>query len=141
MPIKTQLDEQPTLNLTSLIDVLFLLIMFFMLGTKFAQYERKIKLEVPTVADGKALSTAPEKRVVNVSRTGQVTLDGQPVNLKELTSRLAAARSQYKDLGVLVRGDAEGNFQNVANALTACRQAGVVRLAVAVKTSKTEAQR
>src|SRR5262245_27891346 len=103
MPLKTQFDEMPTLNLTSLIDVLFLLIMFFMLGTKFAQYERKIRLQVPTVSDGKALSAAPEKRVVNVYQTGQVTLDGQNVSLKELTGRLAVARRQYKDLGVLVR--------------------------------------
>jgi biopolymer transport protein ExbD len=138
MPLKTQLDEQPTLNLTSLIDVLFLLIMFLMLGTKFAQFDKKIKLEVPTVADGKALSAAPEKRVVNVYQTGQVTLDGQAVSLKELTARLASARSQYKDLGVLVRGDAEGDFKNVAGVLNACHQAGVVRLAVAVKTPKRE---
>ena len=138
MPLKTHHDEMPLLNLTSLIDVLFLLIMFFMLGTKFAQYERKIKLEVPTVSDGKALSSAPEKRVVNVFQTGQVTLDGQIVNLKELTARLASARSQYKDLGVLVRGDADGDFKNVAGVLNACHQAGVVRLAVAVKTSTSE---
>jgi len=138
MPLKTQIDESPTLNLTSLIDVLFLLIMFFMVGTKFAQFEKKIKLEVPTVSDGKALSAAPEKRVVNVFRTGQVTLDGEAVNLKELTTRLTSARSQYKDLGVLVRGDAEGNFQTVAGVLNACHQAGINRLAVAVKSSTTE---
>jgi biopolymer transport protein ExbD len=138
MPLKTHIDEQPGLNLTSLIDVLFLLIMFFMVGTKFAQFEKKIKLEVPTVSDNKALTEVPTKRVVNVFRTGQVTLDGDAVNLKELTSRLAAARSQYKNLGVVVRGDADGNFQTVAGVLNACQQAGVNRLAVAVKTSTTE---
>jgi len=138
MPLKTHIDEQPGLNLTSLIDVLFLLIMFFMVGTKFAQFEKKIKLEVPTVSDNKALTEVPAKRVVNVFRTGQVTLDGESVNLKELTSRLAAARSQYKNLGVVVRGDADGNFQTVAGVLNACHQAGVNRLAVAVKTSTTE---
>ncbi len=50
MPLKTsQLEEMPALNLTSLIDVLFLLIIFFMIGTKFIESERQIELEVPKV--------------------------------------------------------------------------------------------
>ncbi|MCE9547375.1 MAG: biopolymer transporter ExbD [Planctomycetia bacterium] len=135
MPLKVHLEDQPTLNLTSLIDVLFLLIIFFMVGTRFVQTERKLNLQVPVVSDKGTLSAAPEKRIVNVYRTGQVALDGQMVSLVELTARLSAARSQYQDLGVLVRGDADGTFQTVAGVLNACRQAGVTRLAVAVRST------
>ena len=51
MPLKTHLDEQPTLNLTPMIDIVFLLIIFFMVGTKFTELERKIALQVPEVSD------------------------------------------------------------------------------------------
>ncbi len=134
MPLKTHLDEQPVLNLTPMIDVVFLLIIFFMVGTKFTELERRIGLRVPEVADRGALTAAPDRRVINVYRDGTITLDKEPVkDLGELTSQLAAARVQYEDLGVLVRGDARGEFQRVASVLNACKQAGIRDLGISVK--------
>lgn len=135
MPLKTHLDEQPTLNLTPMIDIVFLLIIFFMLGTKFTELERKIGLKVPEVTDRGALSAAPERRIVNVYRDGTITLDRQPVSLDELTSQLAAVCRQYEDLGVLVRGDAGTLYQRVAEVLNACYQAGVRDLNISVRPS------
>jgi biopolymer transport protein ExbD len=133
MPLKTHLDEQPTLNLTSMMDVVFLLLIFFMVGTKFSELERKIELKVPEVTDRGALTTAPEKRVVSVFRDGTLSLDRSPVTLEQLTSQLTAARSQYADLGVLVRGDGQGTFQRVAEVLNACKQAGISELGISVR--------
>lgn len=132
MPLKTHVDETPTLNMTPMIDVVFLLLIFFLLGTKFTELERKIGLEVPKVTDAGVLTAAPERKVVNVYRDGAITLDKRPVTLAELESQLAAARSQYSDLGVLVRGDAQGNFQHVAEVLNACKQAGIQELGISV---------
>ncbi len=136
MPLKTHLDEQPSLNLTPMIDVVFLLIIFFMVGTKFTELERKISLQVPQVNNVGALTPAPERRVINVYRDGHVTLDQQVVTLDELVQQLTAARAQYQDLGVIIRGDAEGAFQNVASVLGACRQAGVSDMGVSVRLAR-----
>ena len=133
MPLKTHTDEQPTLNLTPMIDIVFLLIIFFMVGTKFTELERKIGLRVPEVSDSGALTAAPERRVINVYRDGEITLDRVPVSLDELTRQLATARSQYPDLGVLVRGDARSRFQGVAEVLNACKQADVRELGISVR--------
>jgi biopolymer transport protein ExbD len=133
MPIKTYHDEQPTLNLTPMIDIVFLLIIFFMVGTKFAEWERKLALKVPQVKKVGALAPAPEKRVINVYRDGRVALDREVISLQELVQRLRNARSQYADLGVVIRGDAEGAFQNVASVLGACREAGITDLGVSVR--------
>ena len=133
MPLKTHLDDEPTLNLTAMIDVMFLLIIFFALGTRFVDDERKIGLRVPEVVDRGALTAAPARREVNVYRDGTIALDRQTVSLEQLTTRLAAARRQYSDLGVLVRGDARGEFQNVAAALAACKQAGIRELGITVR--------
>ena len=133
MPLKTHLDDEPTLNLTAMLDVMFLLIIFFMLGTRFVDTERKIGLRVPEIVDRGALTDAPERKTVSIYRDGVVTLDQQPVTLEQLAGRLAAAHRQYPDLGVLVRGDAKSEFQGVASVLNACKQAGIQDLNIAVR--------
>ncbi|HWB00212.1 MAG TPA: biopolymer transporter ExbD [Pirellulales bacterium] len=136
MPLKTHIDEQPSLNLTSMIDVTFLLIIFFMVGTKFSEMERKIGLRVPQVANHPSLAVANDKRIVNVYRDGQITLDAKPVTVDQLTNQLAADCAHRHDLSVLVRGDADGRYKNVAEVLNACKRAGVTQLAVSVQRSK-----
>jgi biopolymer transport protein ExbD len=135
MPLKTHLDDEPTLNLTAMLDVMFLLIIFFMLGTRFIDDERKIGLRVPEVVDRGTLTAAPARREVNVYRDGTITLDKKNVTLDELTVRLAAARRQYSELSVLVRGDARGEFQSVASVLTACKKAGIHDLGITVRST------
>ncbi len=138
MPLKTHLDEQPSLNLTPMIDIVFLLIIFFMVGTKFSELERKIGLQVPEVTDHGALTAAPERKVINIYRDGRIELDQQLVSLGDLRDRLAKARSQYADLGVLVRGDGKGPYQNVAAVLNACTQAGIRDLNLSVQIQPSE---
>jgi biopolymer transport protein ExbD len=133
MPLKTNFDEQPSMNLTPMIDIVFLLIIFFMVGTRFVEMERNIAVQVPAVRDAQTLSPPPERRVINVYRDGQISLDRQPVTLDQLTSELTIGRQQYAELGVIVRGDAEGTFQNVASVLNACRQAGIAEMGISVR--------
>jgi biopolymer transport protein ExbD len=136
MPLKTHVDEEPSLNLTPMIDVLFLLIIFFMTGTKFAEMERKIGLKIPQVADGKRLLPAPGRVAINVYRDGSLTLDRETVSLEQLTRRLREWSHQNPALAVTVRGDAEGALQQVTEVLAACREAGISDLGIAVRLAR-----
>ena len=49
MPLKTHQDEMPAINLTPMIDIVFNLIIFFMVSTRFTEIERKVDLSVPEV--------------------------------------------------------------------------------------------
>jgi biopolymer transport protein ExbD len=140
MPIKTRQDE-PTLNMTPMIDVMFNLIIFFMVGTRFAEMERKIELRVPEVAQHKSSEAEPGRHLINVYQDGQVSLDGRTVTLKELTNALAAARSHIKESGVLIRGDAASSLQKVAEVLVACKQAGISDLGISVRIAARESPR
>lgn len=133
MPLKTQLDETPTLNLTSMIDVLFLLIIFFMVATKFDELERNIDVAVPQVSQAGEGALPPRPIVVVVLADGRVELDGTPVTLEDLTARLTAARTPLGDPSVVIRGDAQCAFQHIASALAACRQAGIAELGITVR--------
>jgi biopolymer transport protein ExbD len=133
MPLKTHADEDPVLNVTSMIDVILVLTIFFMVATKFREDERKLDLTVPAVSNTGALSTAPEPKVVNVYQDGHVSLGTQPVGLDELTRLLAAAHAQYKKLSVLIRGDKLATHGRMTEVYNACQKAGIAELAISVK--------
>jgi len=137
MALRTHVEEIPQLNLTSMIDVLFLLIIFFVVGTEFIKAERQIELQLPQVSKNEALSAAPEKKVINIYRDGQITYERQEVSLEQLQSQLKTAREKYLGLGVLVRGDASVPFERVANVLSTCKQAGIQDLAISVELAQT----
>jgi biopolymer transport protein ExbD len=133
MPLKTQHDEQPQLNLTSLIDVVFLLIIFFMVTTTFDEMERNIALAVPQVPRAGENNPPLGPLVVNVYADGQLEMDGNPLTLDELTSRLTEARAARGDVSVVIRGDAACAFQDVAATLGACREANISELGITVR--------
>ena len=70
MPLKVQQDEQPQLNLTPMIDVLFLLIIFFMVATTFGDLERNMELQVPEVAEAGDSVRPAKPLVINVFADG-----------------------------------------------------------------------
>ena len=132
MPLKTQQDEIPQLNLTPMIDVVFLLIIFFMAASKFAEVEADIELRLPEVTAAGPMSSAPKQRVVTVEQDGGLQLDGVAITLEGLTSQLSAAHQEYPQLSVVIRGDAASAFQHVASALAACKDAQISDLGITV---------
>lgn len=137
MPLKAQHDDSPQVNLTPMIDVVFLLIIFFMVATKFAEVERDIDLQLPEVAAAAPLTSAPKQRVVVVQQDGSLLLDNNDVTLSELTSQLATAQREYPQLSVVIRGDAACAFQHVAATLAACKDAHIEELGITVKLAQT----
>jgi biopolymer transport protein ExbD len=133
MPARTQLLEEPTLNLTPMIDVILVLIIFFMVATKFAEEERNVELTVPSIADKNAPMTTPDPKIINVRRDGQILLGTREVTLDELTAQLTTARSQYRRLNVLVRGDKSATHGDMTRVYDACKRAGIAELAISVK--------
>ncbi|MEZ6092769.1 MAG: biopolymer transporter ExbD [Pirellulaceae bacterium] len=136
MPLKTQRDDQIAINMTPMIDIVFLLIIFFMVGTKFSeidQQERDISLSVPQVSDAEPLVNSPEKRIINVFQDGSIALDNERISLSALQATLIDAKAQYPATGVVVRGDAQSLYQHVAEVIDSCRKAKIEDLNIAVR--------
>lgn len=141
MPLKTDQQQLPELNLTPMIDIVFLLIIFFMVGTKFAEMERTVDLQVPRVQQMGALSAVPSRWIINVFRDGTILLDDRDVSVDQLTDELQAAAQAQPGLGIVVRGDATCTYQDVVGVLTACRSAGVRDLGISVQLDGSEIRR
>ena len=136
MPLKANRDDESSINLTPMIDVVFLLIIFFMVGSRFTQLnetERDISLQVPQVSDAQTLTDPPKSRMINVYADGHLTLDKVPVTLRELERRLSDAKAEYKKTGVVIRGDGNAPYQSVADVFATCRKAEITELNIAVR--------
>ncbi len=141
MPLKTLREEQPTLNLAPMIDIIFLLLIFFIVGTRFSELneaERDISLNVPQVAKMGDATAAAKKRLINVYSDGRIELDRSPISLDELRSVLTSEHQQHSQLGVVVRGDAGSRYQNIADVIAACHLAQITDLNIAVRVAKLE---
>ena len=144
MPLKTQLSDAPAPNLTPMIDVVFLLIIFFMVGTNFTQVDHKItvNVNVPEVTNQPAALTAkPTQRVISVHADGHITLDNETVTLEQLEQKLKAAVKEYPQLGIIVRGAATGAFGNVAQVLSSVKASGVSEMDIAVRPTRSRSMR
>ncbi|MEM6798296.1 MAG: biopolymer transporter ExbD [Planctomycetota bacterium] len=133
MPLKTTQDDTAGINLTPMIDVVFLLVIFFMVATKFTERERSIDLELPSTAAAGDTAPPPSPRVVAVFEGGEIELDGERVSLGGLTARLREATTESDDVQVVIHGDARCDFQYVAAALAACREGRVQELGITVE--------
>ncbi|QDV53862.1 ExbD/TolR family protein [Gimesia fumaroli] len=131
MPLKTGTVEEPKLDLTPMIDIVFLLIIFFMVGTQFTEMERQYDIKLPTVTDAKPLTNLPDDIIVNVQQNGDITLNGEKKNLEELESTLATAKENFPGQSVVIRGDSTGPYQNVMNILEICHRVKIRSVSLA----------
>lgn len=125
--------EEASINLTPMIDVVFLLVIFFMVGSHFGEAEGRIEVNVPGVGELRSLSRTPDERMVEITEHGQLTLDSRPVTEQQLANELRAMASQYPDLRVAFRGDGAASFQRVAEVLQVIRSSGVKQLGIAAR--------
>lgn len=131
MPLKTSQLEEPSINLTSMLDVVMLLIIFFMLSTQFREEEKQYDIQLPSVSDATALSGQPDEIVVNIAASGALTVRTEPMSLTDLEAAMRQAREKFPGQGVIIRGDGSGQYQHVMDAMSACRRAGIKNLSLA----------
>jgi biopolymer transport protein ExbD len=131
MPLRTDSLDEPSLNLTPMIDVVFLLIIFFMVGTRFSEIEQQFDVKLPTAAPMETMSRQPDPLILNVARSGQVALNGKSVSTDELRTQLLAAREAWADQPVLIRADGEGTYQAVIDVMNLCHQIRLRRFSLA----------
>lgn len=140
MRLEAGTPDEGTFNLAPLIDVVFLLLVFFLASTTFAKEEVEMDLTLPESTTGVA-DRDGHLLVINVRRDGTVTVDGRQVTMQGLKQRLEAAARRDREQQVLIRGDTEVPYGLVHQAVDACKAASLTRLAFASKPSTEGAGR
>lgn len=111
--------------MTPIIDMVFLLLIFFLVTTTYHQIEREIKIALPAAESGAPISVALRELIVNVSGDGSVVVNANTLTLDQLRSLVAEALEQNPKQKVTVRGDQQASYGQVARVLDICKAAGV----------------
>lgn len=114
------------LELTPMIDVVFLLMIFFLVASKLDEADRSIDVVLPQAAAAKPLTSKPREFVINIDRDGGYFAGARPVRLEDLHQllRQAAADNPQRQT-VIVRADENTAHKFVVGAMDACVQAGI----------------
>ena len=133
MPLRVPPEEELGMNLTPMIDVVMLLNIFFMVGSRLVEPEKQYDINLPTVTAARPLTALPDEIIINVKRDGTVIIKGKPKDLAELEFDLRQAAQRYSDQVVRIRGDGEGPYQHVMSTLSLCQKVGIIKIKLDAK--------
>jgi biopolymer transport protein ExbD len=128
--------DAPGFQIAPMIDVVFLLLIFFLVTWNFARQETELDVKVPTAREGKENRRAMGEVILNVRADGSIVMNRRTFNPEELASALAKIAQLYPDQAVVVRGDENTPYRDIVKVLDICRTAGIWNVAFA--TSKPE---
>jgi len=124
-------EVEPSINITPLIDVVFILLIFFMVSTRFID-EQDLALELPTAG---AAHTAPDSSalIVDITQGGQYRVDGTSVAAAGLVASMRALHAQYPQRALRLRADGNTPHKVVVHAMDAATEAGFARVDIATR--------
>lgn len=122
--------EDLVLNLTPLIDVVFLLLIFFMVTTTFLDPEREIDVDLPTAQSAGEPQPTPDEIVVNVLEDGRTFVEGGELDEGSLLALLKRTAQHDPKTPVTIRGHRRAQHQKIVSVMDACGIAGLTNLAV-----------
>lgn len=117
--------------MTPMIDVVFLLLCFFVTSQIYAQWETEIDITLPTAQTGQTPQRLPGEIIINVLQTGETVVNGRTVSEAELGDMLARLADLFPGQPVLLRADKATAYENVIRVLDQCRQADIWNISFA----------
>jgi biopolymer transport protein ExbD/biopolymer transport protein TolR len=123
--------EDPRVELTPMVDVVFLLLIFFMISTTFVETPG-ISIKLPESSS--QMAEKPQEEIkVYFSRSGEITLNEERVELEELRRRLSGYGEKARTMTFLLLADEEARHGKVVQLMDAAREAGFGKLAIATE--------
>ncbi len=115
-----------SLSITPLIDVVFLLLIFFLVATRFEEVERELAVQLPQASEAKPQIAKPKEMFVNVTRDGRYYVGGKILDSQGL--ELALRQAYQNNPGrqqVVIRADKESKTKHIAEVMNLCNKANI----------------
>jgi biopolymer transport protein ExbD len=137
MNLQSRSREEPEINLTSLIDVVLLLLVFFMVSTSFVR-EAEIAIRLPEATAESQPETTAEVLEISITESGNFAVNGRSlINNERRTLRAAIERliGNRRDIPVIIRADAQSAHQDTVTAMSVAGDLGFVEINIATVTA------
>ncbi len=127
MSVKIKKGQALTnLSMTPMIDMVFNLLIFFLVATRFAEEERELEVNLPDASEARPLVSKPRELFINIDRQGRYFVTGRIVSIEELERicRRAEASNPGR-ASVIIRADRDCRWQPIVAAINICKKAGI----------------
>jgi biopolymer transport protein ExbD len=131
-------SKAPALALTSMLDVIFLLLCFFVTVSVFSQWESEISIKLPNAKTAEAPERLPGEIIVNLAKDGGVSVNSVKLSLEELGARLAKVAKFYPGQPVIIRADKEVRYEALVKLIDTCRASDIWNFSLATEGGEGE---
>ncbi len=126
MLIKSQTHKlSAAIEMTPMIDIVFLLLIFFLVATTFREEEREMQVVLPFASSSAPISTMLKEFIVNVIEDGTIIVGGRRIDEAELRTMVRDAVAVNPEQKVTVRGDRGTAYANIIQVLDTCKSEGI----------------
>lgn len=133
MKFRKIVDEDYSIPLTSLIDVVFLLLIFFMVSTVFIDFTRRMDIKLPESKTSDAFPNIKNYEI-EMSLNKKIYLNGEEITVEKLEARLNSSLSKGAEKRMaIIRADRGLNYGDVIKVMGICKDAKIWDIGVAVK--------
>jgi biopolymer transport protein ExbD len=124
-------EEDYSLNLPSMTDIIFLLLIFFMVATGLKDSTRRLDVQLPEARSGETAEARP--LTIEMAADGALSFNGELVTPEQLEQHLQPAEGSEGPRSVVIKADKRLAYGQVIDVMGWCQAAGIVEIAVAVK--------
>jgi biopolymer transport protein ExbD len=129
-------NRQPppvSMQLAPMIDILLLLLSYFIISFQFSRSETELNVSVPTAREGADPERQRGEIVINILADGAIRVEGGTVDLAQLLEKLASIAAQYENQPVRIRGDGAVSYQRIVEVIDTCQKAGIWNISFATQ--------
>ena len=125
MAVKYEEEEKPEVQLTSMMDCIFLMLIFFLVSSQLKKIEKEVPLELPETDVAQDVKAAPDLVTVSVDSKGDLYVNSKPVGPAGLRAALQDAAKENPDRRIRIDGDVFAPFRSIVQVLEASRHEGL----------------
>ncbi len=129
----------PAFQMTSMMDIIFLMLFFFITTSVFSQWEYEIDISLPSAQSGKVPDRLPGEIIVNIAKDGRVSVNQQDLTLEALKTRLDRLARYFPGQPVVLRADKETRYESLVKVVDTCRKADIWNFSLATSEDKAPA--
>ncbi|MFD2255370.1 ExbD/TolR family protein [Luteolibacter algae] len=133
MKFSSRQPESANMQLAPMIDIVFLLLIFFIVTWQFTRSETELSVSVPTAQEGAEPERQRGEIVINVLADSTVRIEGTTVDLEQLHEKLASIAAQFENQPVRIRGDGGVAYQRIVEVIDTCQKAGIWNISFATQ--------